>query len=239
MTETRTKPALAGVALIAGLALLPAPSRADPAAPGNSDYRLNVTQSDYRVQVDPKYQLASEYRRPEPKADAPAAAQPNARRPLPIELERKPFAREILQAAADASVDPALVHAVIHVESGYRHEAISPKGALGLMQVMPGTAARYGANAAKLNAKKNLNVGTRYLRDLMGMFNDRLDLVLAAYNAGEGAVRRYSDKIPPYPETQSYVRAVLAKYVELGGIVPLRPAGKHVAKAGARLAGAD
>ena len=79
------------------------------------------------------------------------------------------------------------------------------------MQLMPATAARYGVND-RTNAKQNIDGGTRYLKDLMKMFKSNLSLVLASYNAGEGAVKRYNNSIPPYPETQNYVRKVLKLY---------------------------
>ncbi|HNH35744.1 MAG TPA: lytic transglycosylase domain-containing protein, partial [Rhodocyclaceae bacterium] len=125
----------------------------------------------------------------------------------------KPFSREVEVFSREAKVDPALVHAIIHVESRHRQNAVSPKGALGLMQVMPATAQRYGVRTAAKSADENLKAGTRYLKDLMDMFDGKLDLVLAAYNAGEGAVMRYK-AIPPYKETRAYVPAVLAKYEE-------------------------
>ena len=125
----------------------------------------------------------------------------------------KPFALQIESAARDAGVDPALVHAVVAVESAYRPGAISPKGAVGLMQVMPATALRYGVRNP-VDVAENLRAGTRHLRMLMQMFGDRLDLVLAAYNAGEGAVRKYGDAIPPYPETRNYVPSVLARMLK-------------------------
>ncbi|MBA3493945.1 MAG: lytic transglycosylase domain-containing protein, partial [Gammaproteobacteria bacterium] len=84
-------------------------------------------------------------------------------------------------------------------------------GAVGLMQLMPGTALRYGVSNRK-DPIANLSGGSRYLRDLMGMFRNNLVLALAAYNAGENAVIRYGRKIPPYPETQTYVRRVLQYY---------------------------
>jgi len=129
-------------------------------------------------------------------------------------LADQPYAREVALAAAAASVDPALVHAVIFVESHYRQNAVSLRGAIGLMQVLPDTAARYGIKDVSRSPGINIKAGTLYLRDLLNMFGNRTDLALAAYNAGEGAVQRYSNKIPPYPETQTYVRAVLAKYSE-------------------------
>jgi soluble lytic murein transglycosylase-like protein len=127
-------------------------------------------------------------------------------------LAKQPFSNEIALAANAVALDPSLVHAVIYVESRYRHAAISPKGAVGLMQVLPDTAARYGLRDAVHLPKGNIKAGTLYLRDLMVMFDNRLDLVLAAYNAGEGAVKKYSRQIPPYPETRHYVKAVMAKY---------------------------
>jgi hypothetical protein len=80
------------------------------------------------------------------------------------------------------------------------------------MQVLPDTAARYGLRGTVHSPKDNIKAGTLYLRDLMVMFDNRLDLVLAAYNAGEGAVKKHARQIPPYPETRHYVKAVMAKY---------------------------
>jgi len=145
---------------------------------------------------------------------ATPAAEPAAQPTIAAAFADKPYAELIDQAARDAALDPALVHAVIHVESGHNAAARSPKGALGLMQVLPGTAARYGVADTTRSVKANLSAGTRYLRDLMAMFDGRLELVLAAYNAGENAVLRYGHRIPPYPETEHYVPAVLAKYRE-------------------------
>jgi hypothetical protein len=142
-------------------------------------------------------------------------------------LVNQPFYKEIALAASAASLDPALVHAVIFVESRYRHSAISPRGAIGLMQVLPETAARYGIADPGSSRKANLKAGTLYLRDLMRMFDNRIDLALAAYNAGEGAVLKYSMRVPPYPETRLYVGAVMAKYNEWrndGTIVDTRAA---------------
>ncbi|MEO8039430.1 MAG: lytic transglycosylase domain-containing protein [Betaproteobacteria bacterium] len=116
-----------------------------------------------------------------------------------------------VQAAARAhGVDAALIHAVISAESGYNRFARSPKGARGLMQLIPETGARYGATNL-LDPRQNIDAGTRYLKDLIAMFGNDLRLVLAAYNAGEGAVLRYGN-IPPYAETRQYVPKVLAYY---------------------------
>lgn len=103
---------------------------------------------------------------------------------------------------------------MILVESGYNPAARSPKGAIGLMQVLPETAARYGVPDPAHSPEANLRAGTRYLSDLMQQFAGQLDLVLAAYNAGENAVLRYGHRIPPYQETRVYVPAVSSKYRE-------------------------
>ena len=130
-------------------------------------------------------------------------------------LAALPFAAEVHSAAQQAALDPALVHALIHVESRHNPAARSTKGAIGLMQLMPGTALRYGVTRALHAPEANLRAGTRYLSELMTMFDNRLDLALAAYNAGENAVRRHGMRIPPYRETRDYVPAVLAVYNEL------------------------
>lgn len=111
--------------------------------------------------------------------------------------------------AARAGLSSDLVHAVIQVESGYRVEAVSPKGALGLMQVMPATGARFGETALSA-PDANVRAGTHYLRYLIDRFDD-LPLALAAYNAGEGAVIRHGHRVPPYRETQRYVQDVLRR----------------------------
>jgi soluble lytic murein transglycosylase-like protein len=108
-------------------------------------------------------------------------------------------------------VDPLLVRAVIRVESNFDPRAVSPKGAAGLMQLMPETAMRYGVEN-RFDPTQNVDGGVRYLRDLMAMFDGNLSLALAAYNAGEGAVLKYGRRIPPYPETQQYVVWVRSFY---------------------------
>jgi soluble lytic murein transglycosylase-like protein len=139
---------------------------------------------------------------------------PRSEPAIPALLAKLPYAALISSAARQSALDPALVHAVIFVESRYQAAARSPKGAIGLMQVLPETAARYGVADPARSPVANVTAGTRYLQDLMQLFDSRLDLVLAAYNAGENAVLRYGHRIPPYRETQHYVPAVLAKYRE-------------------------
>lgn len=117
----------------------------------------------------------------------------------------------IAQSALATGLPQALVAAVISVESGFNEKAISPKGAKGLMQLMPGTAKRYGV-ADVFDPAQNIRGGTAYLKDLMALFNNDVSLTLAAYNAGEDAVAKYGRKIPPYPETRKYVQLVLARY---------------------------
>lgn len=117
----------------------------------------------------------------------------------------------IAQAAARHQVDAKLLHAVIQTESAYRSDAISSAGAVGLMQLMPATASRFGVIDSN-NPEQNIDGGTRYLRHLIDLFPNSLDLAVAAYNAGENAVLRHNNSIPPYPETQNYVRQVMALY---------------------------
>ncbi|MBT2869670.1 lytic transglycosylase domain-containing protein [Chromobacterium violaceum] len=127
-----------------------------------------------------------------------------------------PYAELIAEAAAGHGLDPLLLHAVVSVESGYRADALSAKGARGLMQLMPATGLRFGKT--ELWAPRyNLQAGAAYLSWLLDHFGGRLELALAGYNAGEGAVRRHGGVIPPYAETRVYVDKVLDRYQRLGG----------------------
>lgn len=141
--------------------------------------------------------------------------------PPPVISRGAGYASLIGQVAGKHALDPRLIQAVVAVESSYRYDTVSEKGAIGLMQVMPETAARFG-HFALLDPRDNLEVGTRYLSTLLRRFNGRLDLALAGYNAGEGAVLRYGGTIPPYPETQRYVQRVLEYYRQLRSTVPAR-----------------
>lgn len=131
----------------------------------------------------------------------------------------------LVEAAAAHGVDPALIKAVAVAESAFNPNAVSHKGAVGLMQVMPATAQRYGFQhlpraevALRLkDPRLNADLGTRYLADLQRLYPGRLDLVLAAYNAGEGAVARAGHQVPNFNETRHYVRKVLAVYRVLIG----------------------
>ncbi|MCK5877529.1 MAG: lytic transglycosylase domain-containing protein [Candidatus Marithrix sp.] len=113
--------------------------------------------------------------------------------------------------ASLTNLEPALLHAVIQTESAFNPKAVSPKGAVGLMQLMPATARRFGVKN-RTNAKDNVYGGAKYLRHLINLFNNNLRLALAAYNAGENAVKKYGNKIPPYKETKHYVKKVMRLY---------------------------
>jgi len=156
---------------------------------------------------------------------------------LPTYKSAQPHLR---RAAARSGVDYALLKAVIATESGFDTQAVSPKGALGLMQLMPATAERFGVapTGARSLAQQlhdpavNVPAGARYLRHLLDLYGGQLELALAAYNAGEGAVRRAGQKIPPFRETQNYVKTVLALYRQLQPLAPVGAAPR--AESGAR-----
>ena len=208
-----------------GLALL-----AVAAAPASADiYRYideegRVHFSD--VRVDPRYELFLKTK-PQTVEAAPAAgtstveSADGARTAVvaqaaptfaPSRVKVTPrFTDMIAKVAQEQKVDPALMHAVILAESAYNPRAKSRKGATGLMQIMPDTGKRYGVTDL-LNPIKNLTAGAKYLRDLLAMFGNDMKLAVAAYNAGEGAVMRNGNAIPPYAETQAYVPKVLKYY---------------------------
>ena len=126
--------------------------------------------------------------------------------------ERRLLYANVIEAAASRhGLDPGLLHAVIQAESSYNPGAVSNKGAVGLMQLMPGTAARYGVRNP-YDPEENIFGGARYLRDLMGMFRSDVRLAVAAYNAGEHNVMKYGYQVPPFHETRDYVTKVLGFY---------------------------
>jgi soluble lytic murein transglycosylase-like protein len=183
--------------------------------------------------VDGRYQLFLRIFEAEPHGDAAAdalprpAAQSDAGARLKVFFDTAAHYKNVrhhLRAAAAAhGVDYELLKALIVTESGFDAQALSPKGAVGLMQVMPATARRFGVSgdvrrtvAQKLaDPAVNVSTGTRYLRYLLDLFPGRLDLALAAYNAGEGAVQRAGNQIPAFKETRDYVRTVLSRYTQL------------------------
>lgn len=133
---------------------------------------------------------------------------------LNLHKNKKKYTPIIAKAAAKYQVDEKLLHAMIQTESAYDKDAISSAGAVGLMQLMPATAKRYGVSNRK-DAQQNIDGGTHYIKDLFKMFDSNLKLVVASYNAGEGAVKKYKNAIPPYPETRDYVKKVLKLYEKL------------------------
>lgn len=135
---------------------------------------------------------------------------------LALPYMQRPFHDSVMQASSATGIDAALLHAVITVESGYNQGAVSPKGATGLMQLLPATARRFGT-ANPLDPAANIQAGARYLSHLLGLFDNNLELALAAYNAGENAVIRHGRRLPPYAETQRYVPLVVAHYRKLSG----------------------
>ena len=178
------------------------------------------------VRVNSRYELFLKTRTPAVEAPATAASpatEPPAEaakvatapaspsfRPTKVKVTPR-FTDIIAKVAKEQNVEPALLHAVVLAESAYNPRAKSPKGATGLMQLMPGTAKRYGVTDL-LNPLKNVTAGAKYLRDLLAMFGNDMRLAVAAYNAGEGAVMRNGNAIPPYAETQAYVPKVLQYY---------------------------
>jgi len=191
---------------LAALTIAAAPASA---ARANSEYKLQLHDArEYRLRdTGEDYRLLAPWR---VEKRLPAALAPNTR------LLGKPFHEQIAAAARTHGIDSALVHAVIAAESNYQSAAVSPKGAIGLMQVLPETGARYGVLRTTLaKPEPNIRTGTRYLAELLQLFNGNLELALAGYNAGEQAVIRYGHRIPPFAETRAYVARVLRIYRDL------------------------
>lgn len=169
---------------------------------------------------------------------------PPASQTLVALFEKSPSYRTAKSALQEAArrhaIDYELLQALIATESGFDAQAVSPKGAIGLMQLMPATAQRYGVQADKnrtlesklYDPRINIATGSRYLRDLIAMFPGEIELALAAYNAGEGAVQRAGNKIPNYRETQNYVQTVLQLYAYLkpGAGAPAGRGGKRAGR---------
>jgi soluble lytic murein transglycosylase-like protein len=170
----------------------------------------NVPENDH-------YQLVLASPAPAP-IESHRAAQPDARWLLSHSAQ---YDSLIESAARAQTLQPALVRALIVVESGFNPRAVSKKGAVGLMQLLPATARRYGVRDP-YDPVENVRAGAHYLRDLLARYDSNVELALAAYNAGEEAVERYGRQIPPFPETLNYVPSVLAVYQKLLAIAPAR-----------------
>jgi soluble lytic murein transglycosylase-like protein len=178
-------------------AAITAPARADIYAYVNADSSLVLT--NMAVGNMPASWIV--------RSEQPAAEASKPANPRP----RDRYQEEVQTAAREYDVDIDLIHAVIATESNYVSTAVSPKGAIGLMQLMPPTAKRYGI-VDLFDAVQNIRAGAQYLRHLLTAFDGDIELVLAAYNAGEQAVLKYGRKVPPFPETIHYVRAVQGTY---------------------------
>jgi soluble lytic murein transglycosylase-like protein len=175
------------------------------AQPATADIYTYLDESGVRhisnIPDDPRYRLLG-------RSDGRSALKTSLRTPADqsFRVRRDRLSRTIERVSRALDLDPGLIKAVIQAESAFDPDAVSHAGAVGLMQLMPATAARYGVKNRR-DPVQNLVGGARYLRDLLDEFKN-LKLALAAYNAGEEAVRRYGYQIPPYQETQTYVKRV-------------------------------
>jgi len=160
------------------------------------------TPSFSNVPTDPRYVLTM---RTEPSEQATSSAGGMSH------VQQKRLMPEIQRAAYAYRLEPALLHALIATESGFDARALSNKGAMGLMQLMPATARQYGA-VDPFDARQNIWAGTRHLSDLLKRFDNDLPLALAAYNSGAGNVLKYGSRIPPFAETRAYVPKVMSLY---------------------------
>lgn len=169
-----------------------------------SDYRLEWKRAAKKVLKKNNIKLIASGRH----RKIPIPAKKLAIAPKRLSARRGLYASLIKRNAKRFNLHPELLHAVIRAESAYNPTAVSPAGAIGLMQLMPATAARYGVSDI-YDPAENIRGGAKYLRFLLNMFDHDLRLALAGYNAGENAVIKYGNKIPPYRETQQYVRKVM------------------------------
>jgi len=205
MIRIRTFPATAVAAALASTLCVPAGaavyvSDADAEVPKFASHPF-----------DASYRLLIQDERP-----ASAAGPATGKGGRDLLLRKSALDPHIERVAARHAVDPALVRAVIEIESRFHSGAVSPKGAVGAMQLMPDTARRYSV-ADRRNAAQNIEGGVAYLKDLLARFNGNVPLALAAYNAGENAVDRHGRVIPRFRETMLYVPQVLEAYLRYRG----------------------
>jgi len=199
-----TMPARTCAALLAvGLLALAAPARATVYTFVDENGVTHYT----NVPSDPRYRKV------------PGSSPPAASRAGSGSKAAEKYETEIARCADNHGVDSALVKAVIKAESNYDNRAISRAGAQGLMQLMPATSRLRNVDNP-FNPAQNIDGGVRHLKYLLSTFNGDKKLALAAYNAGENAVRKYNNNIPPYPETKNYVSTVLSHYGRYSGLVP-------------------
>lgn len=220
----KTRPALAALALVAASTWL---------APAHAEVWGYVDEQGVAhfatEKLDPRYEMffrggesfdtASGVGTPRPVA-VPSRSASKLLAFFDISPSYKQVKHHLREAAREHEIDYELLQALIATESGFDPAAVSPKGAVGLMQIMPATAERYGVKADRsapvarklTDPRTNVRTGSRYLRDLIRMFPGQLELALAAYNAGEGAVQRAGNRIPNYRETQNYVKTVMQLY---------------------------
>lgn len=197
-----------GAVVLLALTALPPAARADYLVL-RSGARMNVNSyqllgEKYRVQINGGWAeiAASEVLSIEPEEIFVAAPK--------LPLQQAPFGELIRKASEKYGLDPDLVFSVVAAESNFNPRAVSRRNARGLMQLLPETARRLGVKDI-YDPAQNIEAGTRYLRDLLKLYQGDLALTLAAYNAGPGAVRRYG-RVPPYNETMAYVRAIRKTY---------------------------
>jgi soluble lytic murein transglycosylase-like protein len=214
---------LAALALTSGLAQADIYRSLDPDTPAKY---TNMLPTEGRWELYLK-------ERPVAVAEEPADA-----RRQPAVGGRSRYASQIQAAAIANNVEAALIRAVIAVESGYNPSAVSRAGAVGLMQLMPKTAKRYNVTDSH-DPEQNIHGGAQYLRDLLHMFNNNLHLAIAAYNAGEQAVMKYGNRIPPYRETVAYVPKVMKFYKQYSTASALaeEPGSKRYSPASRKKAG--
>lgn len=201
-------PAFAGeyVILSSGLRI-----HAEGHEPAGSDIRLLT--KDGAIELPASVVVAFEQEDYVPPPPAPAAPMPEIAPAQSVTATRDPK-QLVHDAAVRAGLPPEFVHSVAKVESGLQPQAVSPKGAIGVMQLMPETARSMGADPTDL--EQNIDAGTRLLRDLLVKYNGDVVRALAAYNAGAGAVDKYQG-LPPYTETRQYVNKVITTYKQAGG----------------------
>jgi hypothetical protein len=226
-TRLRRIAACLPLALGAALLLVQLPARADVWGfiddKGVAHFAAERLDERYEVFFRGNDVADAQTSRPTPRPVTVPTAAPKLLAFFDISPNYKTVKHHMREAAQAQRVDYELLQALIATESGFDAAAVSPKGAVGLMQVMPDTARRYGVrDDKKLSVEKkladpgvNIATGTRYLHDLIKLFSGKLELALAAYNAGEGAVQRAGNQIPNYRETQNYVATVMQLYTLL------------------------